>query len=214
MSDALLLGEREPVIPLSTVHGWTGHSDRERRFYYPLDRRLLARYPRLVAVSGQIKDELVASGSDPARVTVVLNAIDPDRFRRDPARVPEARTRFGWTPADYVIGAVGRLEPQKRFDLLIDAVASLRATYPALRLMIAGEGSSREALERHEILPLAGILAKVKRTYGDNVVNIEYEEEQGRRVYEFEIVEHSGQVIEIHVDAATGKVIQGDEDQD
>lgn len=153
---ALLLGEREPVIPLSTVHGWTGHSDRERRFYYPLDRRLLARYPRLVAVSGQIKDELVASGSDPARVTVVLNAIDPDRFRRDPARVPEARARFGWTPADYVIGAVGRLEPQKRFDLLIDAVASLRATYPALRLMIAGEGSSREALVRHAATALPG----------------------------------------------------------
>lgn len=80
---ALLLGEREPVIP-STVHGWTGHSDRERRFYYPLDRRLLARYPRLVAVSGQIKDQLVASGSDPARVTVVLNAIDPDSVQARP----------------------------------------------------------------------------------------------------------------------------------
>lgn len=88
------------------------------------------------------------------------------------------------------------------------------ATAPVARADSDDQDRASEALERHEILPLAGILAKVKRTYGDNVVNIEYEEEQGRRVYEFEIVEHSGQVIEIHVDAATGKVIQGDEDQD
>jgi len=153
---ALLLAEREPVVPLSTVHGWTGHSDRERRVYYPLDRRLRARYPRLVAVSGQIRDELVASGSDPSRVTVVLNAIDPDRFRRDPARVPAARARFGFGPGDTVIGAVGRLEPQKRFDLLIDAVARLRTTRPDLRLAIAGDGSLRAELERHAAQALPG----------------------------------------------------------
>lgn len=153
---ALMLGEREAVIPLSTVHGWTGHSGRERHFYYPLDRRLLARYPRLVAVSGQIRDELVASGTDPRRVSVILNAIDPDRFRRDPARVASARARFGCNPGDFVVGAVGRLEPQKRFDLLIEAIARLRPAFPNLRLMIAGEGSSRAALEAQLATALPG----------------------------------------------------------
>ena len=42
-----------------------------------------------------------------------------------------------------VIGAVGRLEPQKRFDLLLDAFARLRGGRPALRLLIAGDGSLR-----------------------------------------------------------------------
>ncbi len=88
------------------------------------------------------------------------------------------------------------------------------ATAQAARADSDDQNRASEALERHEILPLAGILAKVKRTYGDNVVNIEYEERGTRRIYDFEIVGQSGQVIEIHVDAATGKVIQGDEDQD
>jgi glycosyltransferase involved in cell wall biosynthesis len=44
-------------------------------------------------------------------------------------------------PGDIVIGAVGRLEPQKRFDLLIEAFAKLATSRPALRLLIAGEGS-------------------------------------------------------------------------
>jgi uncharacterized membrane protein YkoI len=71
-----------------------------------------------------------------------------------------------------------------------------------------------EALERHEILPLAKILASVKQTYGPNVVDIEYEEDHGRHIYEFEIVETSGQVIEVQVDAATGKVIGNEGEQD
>lgn len=167
---ALLLGEREPVVPLSTVHGWTGHSQRERRFYYPLDRRVLARYPRLIAVSGQIRDELVASGADPNRVSVVLNAIDPERFRRDPGRVAAARTKYGWEPEHVVIGAVGRLEPQKRFDLLIDSVAQLRPRFPALRLMIAGDGSARESLTAHARAALPGAHALVGHV--DDVVAV------------------------------------------
>lgn len=153
---ALLLAAREPVVPLATVHGWTGHSPRERRVYYPLDRKLLAMYPRLVAVSGQIRDELVSAGADPARVDVILNAIEPDRFMRDPARVPAARARFGFGPDDVVIGAVGRLEPQKRFDILIDAVARLRGEFPALRLMIAGDGSERASLSARAAATLPG----------------------------------------------------------
>lgn len=45
-----------------------------------------------------------------------------------------------------MIGSVGRLEPQKRFDLLIEAFGALRRTRPDLRLVIAGEGSQRAML--------------------------------------------------------------------
>ena len=46
-----------------------------------------------------------------------------------------------------MIGAVGRLEPQKRFDLLLEAFAALNARRPETRLVIVGEGSQRELLE-------------------------------------------------------------------
>jgi glycosyltransferase involved in cell wall biosynthesis len=145
---ALLLARQGSVVPLSTVHGWTGHTWRERRIYYPLDRRFLARYPRLIAVSSQIADQLVESGAPRDRITVVLNAIDPDRFRRDPSLVASSRAHFGWLPQHRVVGAVGRLEPQKRFDLLIQAVARAQAHDGDIRLMIAGDGSQREILTR------------------------------------------------------------------
>ncbi len=144
---ALLLGRRERVRPLSTVHGWTGQSWREMRLYYPLDRKLLARFPRLIAVSGELRDELVRAGSRADRVTVVLNGIDPARFRRDRAREPQVRQALGFKADDVVIGAVGRTEQQKRFDILLDVFASLHRDRPALRLVIVGDGSLRPALE-------------------------------------------------------------------
>jgi glycosyltransferase involved in cell wall biosynthesis len=133
---------------LSTVHGWTGHSTRERYCYYPADKRVLARFPRVIAVSSDIARELVHHGADPARVTTILNAIDHQQFRRDPARVAGARASLGLDAHHTVIGAVGRLEPQKRFDLLLEAFAVLHISDSSLRLVIAGDGSLRQQIER------------------------------------------------------------------
>jgi glycosyltransferase involved in cell wall biosynthesis len=145
---ALLLARAEPVVPLATVHGWTGHSRRERWLYYPLDRRVLVRFPRLIAVSGTIRSELLRRGVRPERVTTVLNGIDPQAFRRDPAREPEVRAALGLAPDDVVLGAVGRLEPQKRFDRLLEVFSVLREKrHSRLRLLLVGEGSARAELE-------------------------------------------------------------------
>lgn len=143
---ALMLSRVTGARALATVHGWTGHSARERRFYYPADKRVLARFPRLIAVSSEIAGELIRHGADPTRVTTILNAIDHRQFRRDPAQVPAARAALGLAPHHVVIGAVGRLEPQKRFDLLLDAFAMLHRANPHLRLVIAGDGSLKQAL--------------------------------------------------------------------
>src|SRR5206468_11565703 len=42
----LVLSWFEPIIPLSTAHAFVGSGTTERHVYYPLDRRLLAKYPR------------------------------------------------------------------------------------------------------------------------------------------------------------------------
>ena len=144
----LVLARLEGVIPLATAHGWTGHSWKERRIYYPADRWLLARYPHVVAVSEEIRRVLLGAGARPERVTTVLNAIDPARFRRDPAQEPAARAALRVAADAVVFGAVGRAEPQKRFDLLIEAFVALAADRPRAHLAIAGDGSSLPGLRR------------------------------------------------------------------
>ena len=147
-TDALawLLAKVEGVTPMSTAHGWTGHSGRERTLYYPLDKWLLARFPRVVAVSSEVRRELVRCGARSDAVTTVLNGIDHTAFHRDRSREQPVRRSMGFAETDVVIGAVGRAEPQKRFDLLLQAFATVKTRHPHVKLVIAGDGSRLDAL--------------------------------------------------------------------
>ena len=141
-----LLAKVAPIVPLSTAHGFSGESPREK-LYYSVEKRLLARFPHVIAVSRPIRDELLRTGSRAERVTVINNAIDHRAFARNRQRDEQVRKEFGYAPDDIVIGAVGRLEAEKRFDLLIDAFAMVSRHQPRARLAIVGEGSCRAALE-------------------------------------------------------------------
>lgn len=66
-----------------------------------------------------------------------------------PNPVPPALARAGRRPGGRTIGAVGRLVPQKGFDLLLDAFARVAHRIPDWTLVIWGEGPERTALERH-----------------------------------------------------------------
>ena len=141
----LLLARAEGVIPLATAHGWSGLTAKERLYYY-FDRRLLARYPIVVAVSEPIRRTLIAHGARPTDLRRIPNGIDHHHFRRDDGCRRRTRESLGVDDSTVVIGAVGRLEPVKRFDVLIDAVAQLR-NEPRTILVLAGDGSCRAALE-------------------------------------------------------------------
>ncbi len=144
---AAYLARVEGVRPLATVHGWSGHSRRERWLYYPVDRRLLKSFPAVVAVSSDIAQTLIATGVPADRISVVLNGIDHREYRRDPDRRTEVRRELGISDDDVVIGAVGRIEREKRYDLLVNAFADLAGKYPNVRLFVAGDGSLRSHVE-------------------------------------------------------------------
>lgn len=143
---ALLLARQAGVVPLATEHGWTGHSWRERLVYYPADKCLARCFPHVLAVSSDIRHELVRHGVQPERATTILNGIDPTAFRRSPDRRAPVRAALGLSDDELVVGSVGRLEPQKRFDLLAEAVAGLQSWNPGIRLMVAGDGGERQRL--------------------------------------------------------------------
>ena len=141
---AWLLARRTDVIPLSTAHGWSGNSRRER-LYYAADRRLLTRFPAVIAVSGPIRQQLIADGAEPERVHQIPNGVDQHTFKRIPGRAAAVRASLGIPTDSIVIGAIGRLELEKRFDLLLDAAARVTSRPWVL---IVGEGSRRNSLQK------------------------------------------------------------------
>jgi glycosyltransferase involved in cell wall biosynthesis len=105
-----------------------------RRLEFDIAPRIYRRTP-IVTLSNSSKDEIVHKlHLREKRITVVPPGIDPS-FSPGGTRSPEP-----------LVVAVGRLVPVKRFDRLIDALAKVRRTQPALRAVIVGEGYEREAL--------------------------------------------------------------------
>jgi glycosyltransferase involved in cell wall biosynthesis len=104
-----------------------------------LERRvapLLYRRSRVVTLSASSKTDIVEQlRLRPERIDVVPPGVDP-RF-----------TPGGERSARPLVVAVGRLVPVKRYDLLLEAVASARRSIPDLELAIVGEGYARPVLD-------------------------------------------------------------------
>jgi glycosyltransferase involved in cell wall biosynthesis len=96
-----------------------------------------------IAVSQAVEQRLVAWGVSPGRIVVVPNGLDPDELAFDPRLRRAARERYGIAADAFVVGGLGRLEPGKRFDVLIEAVRPLRD----VTLLLVGDGSVRRQLE-------------------------------------------------------------------
>lgn len=67
---------------------------------------------------------------------------------------------------------------------------------------------ARRALERGEVLPLQTILTRIAREYPGDVVEVELEREDGRWVYEIELIGERGRLTKLDVDARDGSVIK------
>ncbi|MEV4612121.1 glycosyltransferase [Kitasatospora sp. NPDC049258] len=111
-----------------------------------------------VAVSAQVAGTLHDWGVPPARVELLPNGIDAARYALPTASRyalrQNVRAALGLPQQAWVVGAVGRLVPGKRFEVLIDVLAELRAVaerHPALReprLLLVGAGPEQAALEQ------------------------------------------------------------------
>ena len=84
-------------------------------------------------------------GVAPERVSVIVNGVDTARYREATDRAA-ARRALG-LPAGTLIGSAGRFATVKNFPMLLDAVARVRQTRPDVRLVLAGDGADRGALE-------------------------------------------------------------------
>ncbi|MEU4692524.1 glycosyltransferase [Actinoplanes sp. NPDC023714] len=101
-----------------------------------------------VAGSPAIADRLRSWGVPDDRVTMIPKAIEPAEFRFDGRLREAARSRLGVAPGVPLVGGVGRLEPDKRFDLLIRAIAEV----PDACLLLVGDGPARPTLERLAVI--------------------------------------------------------------
>jgi L-malate glycosyltransferase len=101
--------------------------------------------PLVVGVSATAVRGFLEDGLPRDRVRVVHNGVDPDRLQAGNATT--LRAELGIAPDDIVLTAVGSLIERKGHDVLLAALAELRASSSRHRLLIIGTGPERAALD-------------------------------------------------------------------
>jgi glycosyltransferase involved in cell wall biosynthesis len=135
-----------------TLHGFTARNWRGRLYEW-IQVRAAARADAVIVVSKVIERRVRAAGGD-SRVHLLRNAM---RAPEAPADRDTARRILGVAGDLPVIGWVGRLSREKGPDLLLDAVARLRAR---AQVVVIGDGPMRSLLaERARALGLDAVVS-------------------------------------------------------
>jgi glycosyltransferase involved in cell wall biosynthesis len=134
---------------------WLVHTEHGRAVHDPwMSRRLDGAASRrtdiVVAVSAAVAEVLKRTVSKcPDRVRVVPNGVDVSVFCRRPDD-GKIRAELAISPTAPIVGSIGRLEPIKGYEVMLDAYAALRCAWDGDEmpvLVVGGDGSEREALQ-------------------------------------------------------------------
>ncbi len=134
---------------VSTCHPWLEtDTNRKAKIYADIDKLVLSRFSHVVAISQAVKKEYLASRSAKRHIDVIANGIDLDTFDVS-VNHAELRQELSIANGARIVGAVGRLSPEKGYDVLLQAFARLGAEETdTVVLMLVGDGPEREKLLR------------------------------------------------------------------
>jgi glycosyltransferase involved in cell wall biosynthesis len=122
-----------------------------RRVGYPIgkSRASRARYEaaaRIIANSKWVAEQAANSGAPREKLTVVYEGAEiPPLFTE--AQKRDARSRWGISGDEPLLGCVGVLLPDKGQEWLIRALAEFHKEFPGAKLLLAGDGPCRPKLE-------------------------------------------------------------------
>lgn len=142
-----LAARRAGVPAVAVSRGWTGESWRVR-LYEAIDRVHLRWMDQVVCVSEAQAVKARRAGARPAQTRVIYNAVDPERFYDLDALYRAKLLRYFRVAPRRIVGAAGRLSPEKGFDVLIRAAERVVRRDPSVGFVVFGEGACRDSLRR------------------------------------------------------------------
>ena len=141
--------------PRATVHTFHGHvlsgyfSTRRERTFTRVERLLARKTGAIVAVSDEVRNDLVRLGvAPPEKVIVIPYGFDLSGLSRSgKAERAIRRAEIDVPPEAFVVGWAGRLTPIKRPSDLIRTLAELGRQGIDGFLVVAGDGPERASVE-------------------------------------------------------------------
>jgi glycosyltransferase involved in cell wall biosynthesis len=145
------------VVWVCSVHAiysadWSG------RWSIPLIRMLWRRTDKVLCISNAVRDWLVRNGMPLDKTKVIHYGIEPEPFLH-----PSSDLRAKWRlDGRIVIGSIGRIEPRKGHQYLIEAMPELCRRFPNVVLLIAGHDPWGYAKTLRQLMARLNVENKVR----------------------------------------------------
>jgi glycosyltransferase involved in cell wall biosynthesis len=137
---ALRTGVKHLVAAERSVDPWKAWHQ------FQIDRWLAPRTRAFVVNSTGVRDFCVAHGMPAEKFVVIPNGVSP--AARSETTRQELLAELNLPPGSRLIGAIGRLWPQKRMQDVIFALDLVRVLRKDMHLLVIGDGPQRAQLER------------------------------------------------------------------
>ncbi len=132
-----------PVVAIA--HGWTAATLKVRSNEM-LDRIVLRWMDAVVCVSAAQAARVRRALVPRDKIIVIPNAIAAEAFAPAEPAYRDALLKLFPTPPRLIVGAAGRLSPEKNFALFVDAAARVAAACPDAGFVVFGDGPLRANL--------------------------------------------------------------------
>jgi glycosyltransferase involved in cell wall biosynthesis len=140
-----LLASINLMPALTTNHNWlTTHW--KLKMYCFLDSLWIRHFDRIVAVSEEIKREMVKYNVPDKKITVIDNGIDTERFDKE-ISTENIRKEFSLNKGTKVIGTIGSLKFEKGYVYLLKAAKEILKIHKEVKFLFVGDGPLRKELE-------------------------------------------------------------------
>lgn len=138
------------LLGIPIVCAMHNNVDQDGRFRGFLDSMTLPLAHKLIAVSPGVAQSIRQRDTwlPVHKIVIIQNGIDIDQLHKNSHQANKCRNDLGLEENHFIIGSVGRFEPVKRYDLMLDSFAMVYARNVQARLVLVGVGSCQAMLRK------------------------------------------------------------------
>ena len=156
----------------TTAHGSTRDSLKKRIYLYLDEKLAYKKFHKIIAVSEDIKKQLIRLKIDCDRIVVIQNGIDNDLINIF-SDEGNSDSQLEIPRKGKMIGIIGRLYPDKGHSFFLEAFSHVLKLYPDITCIIVGDGPER-----------AGIQNKIQKLGLENAVILCGARKNMKEIYE------------------------------
>lgn len=141
-----LLASKGQVPSVTTNHNWlTAHW--KLKAYCFLDSLWIRFFDRIIAVSDEVKKDMLRFKIPEEKITMIDNGIAMERFEKV-VEAKNMRNQLGFGEKTRIVGTIGSLGIEKGHIYLLEAARHILNIVNDLKFLVVGDGPLRKPLEK------------------------------------------------------------------